>query len=68
MAELGKEKLSEEDIRRTESKDTAEIEIMPEEEYVRALSRRKKISIWGLVILIAAEMTLAGGIGTEDTS
>lgn len=62
MAELGKEKLSEEDIRRTESKDTAEIEIMPEEEYVRALSRRKKISIWGLVILIAAEMTFAGGL------
>lgn len=62
MAELGKEKLSEEDIRRTESKDTAEIEIMPEEEYAKAISRRKKISIWGLVILIAAEMTFAGGL------
>ena len=62
MAELEKEKLSEEDIRRAESNDMAEIEIMPEEEYAKALSRRKKISIWGLVILIAAEMTFAGGL------
>ena len=62
MADLEREKLSEKDIIRAEKNDMAKIEMVPEEEYEKALNRRKKISIWGLVILIAVELTLAGGL------
>lgn len=49
MADLEKEKLSEEDMNKTENSNSVENVLKPEEEYEKALKRRKKLSSWGLV-------------------
>ena len=65
MADLEKEKLSEEDMNKMENSNSVEKLITPEEEYEKVLKRRKKISSWGLVLLIVAEIIVAGGLGQK---
>lgn len=62
MADLEKDKISEEDVKKTENSDSAENVVTPEEEYEKAFNRRKKLSLWGLVLLTVAEITVAGGL------
>lgn len=63
MANLEKDKLSEDDIRKTENSDSIEMVITPEEAYKKALRQRKKLLLWGLILLVAVEVTVAGGLG-----
>ena len=65
MADLEKEKLSEEDMNKTENSNSVEKVITPEEEYEKALKRRKKLSSWGLVLLTVAEIIVVGGLGQK---
>lgn len=65
MADLEKEKLSEEDMNKMENSNSVEKLITPEEEYEKALKRRKKLSSWGLVLLTVAEIIVAGGLGQK---
>ena len=46
MADLEKDKISEEDVKKTENSDSAENVVTPEEEYEKAFNRRKKLSLW----------------------
>ena len=63
MAELEQDKISEEDVKKLENNNVVDPIISPEEEYNKALKRRKRISVWGLVLLIATEITITGGLG-----
>ena len=65
MADLEKEKLSEEDMNKTENSNSVENVLKPEEEYEKALKRRKKLSSWGLVFLTVAEIIVVGGLGQK---
>ena len=65
MADLEKEKLSEEDMNKMENSNSVEKLITPEEEYEKVLKRRKKLSSWGLVFLTVAEIIVAGGLGQK---
>lgn len=62
MADLEKDKLSEEDVNKTENSNSVEKIATPEEEYEKALKRRKKLSLWGLVLLTVAEIIVVGGL------
>ena len=63
MADLEKEKLSEEDMNKTENSNSVEKVITPEEEYEKALKRRKKLSSWGHVLMTEAEIIVVAGLG-----
>lgn len=65
MADLKNDRISEDDVKKTDNSDSAEIVITPEDEYEKAFKRRKKLSLWGLVLLTAAEITVAGGLGRK---
>ena len=65
MADLEKEKLSEVDMNKKENSNSVEKVITPEEEYEKALKRRKKLSSWGLVLLTVAEIIVVGGLGQK---